>query len=331
MQAEFALGPAPCEALAIDAGNAASHAARRAAHADDDEALMSNYPTPESTADPADPDADSNGEDLEASIEDEGFVAKRPERRSLRPRRSAAPLLAPASAPRARPTGTAPSAKRDLHQRAPTRHSPRVAAKHDDLDEVADIVEIEDADAVDVLVAQGRSVGSERRRYRLLSKKVTHLSKPGKIVRARPVVGAGVVSVKKPAKPRTPSSFAAAAVEIYKPPQRTFHVRHHRTNKAAPGIMNIEEMTRLISPLASQSQLPSPPPDTTVDTSSDPRRYCTHLRKCWNEATLIEFDARGYVSSPPEARELFRDEGLRCIRCVGLVKVAGWREADVSS
>ncbi|KAI9026296.1 hypothetical protein DFJ74DRAFT_704772 [Hyaloraphidium curvatum] len=255
--------------------------------------------------------------DAELSVEAEGVVVRRgpPAARSLRPRQPAA-VSKPAPRPLrlARP---APAASR-----ASTRLAFRPAADKD-LDELADIVEIEDAEGVDVLLDSGRAIGHKRRQQRSLAKRAAAAIQAGRLARARdgsrparPAVRAPVPA--RRSGPRPVSSFAAAAMDIYKPPQRTsFHVRHQRVNAAMPPVMDIAEMSRLISPLPSPS--PSPPPDGLVDgvprlVSNDPRRHCTHLRKCFNEATLIDFDKWGFVSSPPEARDLFRDEGLRCVR-----------------
>jgi hypothetical protein len=273
-----------------------------------------DYPTPESITDLAEDSSDTT----EDSVVDEGSAV--PRRRKLRAR--APPTSDLAKLPSRLPLPSRPSRATSKLPAAGSRVSSRISVtRAQDLDEVAPIVEVEDENGIETLEASGRSIGHEQRQKRLLSKRLA--LKGGKITKkavTRPVrMAPQAVPAKKAVKPRSTSNFAAAAVEIYKPKERTFQIRHYRTNQPGPAIMDIDEITRLISPLPSPS--PSPPPDGAFEASgalasTDPRRHCTHLRKCFNEATLIEFDKRGFVSSPPAAREIFREEGLRCIRWV---------------
>lgn len=180
-------------------------------------------------------------------------------------------------------------------------------------DELAPIVEIEDEEKIDTVLESGNVVVLPQKAKKPVPKKTV----PKKIE-------TNGNKISKPPLPKKHSHAAASfsstssfsssstyASSIYAPPQRaTFQVRHHPRNQ--PKLMDIDEIEKFISPLPSPS--PSPPPEET--SSTDPRRYCTALRQCFANATLIEFDKWGFVSSPPEARELFRDEGLRCVRNV---------------
>lgn len=54
--------------------------------------------------------------------------------------------------------------------------------------------------------------------------------------------------------------------------------------------------------------------DDTLPPRPHSSKACTHLRKTFMLATLVQFDSDGLVCDPPFARDMLRDSGLKCVR-----------------